>query len=238
MENINFSKPMSLVDQIKHDLSMAIAKGEILPGQQLKETELQKCFGVSRAPIREALRLLQGDGLIIVDNYKKRYVRRITKKNLEDIFPVMACLEGLAAGLAVSIISNEQIAELKKVNIRMENAFREGQYDLCAQLNFKFHSIFIKVVDNNALKRTIRSLTKGSIWLWMTTTYYDKNELIPISIAEHIRIIEAFLQKNSKKAECEVRDHINKVFKRSLKYSIFDNEGDYVLSLKKKEGEL
>jgi len=230
MNQYNFSKPQPLVDQIKHDLGMAIVKGDILPGQQLKEVELQKWFGVSRAPIREALRLLQGDGLVIVDNFKKRYVRRITKKDLEDLFPVMACLEGLAAGFAASVITPGTIYELQQVNVGIEKAYKEKQYHMCADLNFKFHSIFIKLVDNNALNRTIRSLTKGLIWLWMTNLYYDKNDLIPLSIAEHYNIISAFKKKNSEIAEKQVRNHIIKIFNRSLSYSIFDDEGDYVLS--------
>ncbi len=232
MNQYNFSKPQPLVDQIKDDLSMAIVKGDILPGQQLKEVELQKWFGVSRAPVREALRLLQGDGLIIVDNFKKRYVRRITKNDLEELFPVMACLEGLAAGFAASVMTSEIIDSLTQVNNGIEKAYQEKQYHMCAQLNFEFHSIFIKLVDNNALNRTIRSLTKGLIWLWMTNLYYDKSDLIPLSIAEHHAIVSAFRQKDSEVAEKHVRTHIIKVFNRCLSHSIFDDDGDYVLSAK------
>ncbi|MCD6185986.1 MAG: GntR family transcriptional regulator [Deltaproteobacteria bacterium] len=231
MKQNNFSKPRSLVDQIKNDLCDAIEKGALMPGQQLKEVELQKWFGVSRAPIREALRLLQGDGLITMDDYKKRCVRRITKKDIEEIFPVMACLEGLAAGLAASKITTEQIGKLTGISLKMAAAHKEKKYKLCTRLNYEFHSIIINIVDSHALNRAMRSLTKGSIWLWITNCYYEKDDSILLSISEHNRIIKALKEKNSKKAEQEARNHINQVYQRSLEFAIFDNEGDYVLTI-------
>ena len=231
MEQKKFSKPRSLVDQIKHDLCIAIEKGELPPGQQLKEVELQKWFGVSRAPIREALRLLQGDGLIILDNYKKRYVRRITKKDIEEIFPVMASLEGLAAGCAASKSTTKQIDKLIEINLKMLSANKEKKYKLSTRLNYEFHSLIIKIVDNHALNRAMRSLTKGSIWLWIANSYYERDNSILMSISEHNRIIAALKEKNSQKAEQEARNHINHVYQRSLEFAIFDNDGDYVLPI-------
>jgi len=238
MEQNTFSKPRSLVDQIKHDLCIAIEKGDLLPGQQLKEVELQKWFGVSRAPIREALRLLQGDGLIILDTYKKRYVRRITKKDVEEIFPVLASLEGLAAGCAASKITTKQIDELIGINLKMESAYKKKKYKLCTRQNYQFHSVIIKIVNNQALNRAMKSLTKGSILLWITNSYYAQDNSISMSILEHNRIIAALKEKNSQKAEQEARNHINQVYQRSLEFAIFDNEGDYVLSVHSNEKEV
>jgi len=69
-EDAKFSKPRSMVDQIHHSMRNAIAKGTLNPGQVLKEKELQGWFGVSRAPIREAIRLLEAERLVEVDAYK------------------------------------------------------------------------------------------------------------------------------------------------------------------------
>ena len=238
MEQKKFSKPMSLVDQIKQELCIAIEKGALLPGEQLKEVELQKWFGVSRAPIREALRLLQGDGLIILDNYKKRYVRRITKKDIEEIFPVMASLEGLAAGCAALKITTKQINELIGINLKMESAYKNKKYKLCTRCNYQFHSAIIKIVNNHALNRAMKSLTKGSILLWITNSCYEQDNSIFMSILEHNKIIEALKEKNSQKAEQEARNHINHVYKRSLEFAIFNNEGDYILPIHSNEKEV
>ncbi len=229
MQHNSFSKPRSLVDQLKHDLSEAIVKGTLLPGQQIKEIELQEWFNVSRAPIREALRLLEGDGLVVVDNYKKRHVRRITRKDLDDIFPVMACLEGLAARFAALKLTQGEIQELKDLNDQMKTAFENKAYQSCAELNFKFHRTYIKTIDNRALERSMRYLTRGLIWLWLANIYYKQEKLIRISISEHNKIIDALSKKDANKADKNVRDHILNVYKRSLRHAIFDSNGDWVL---------
>ncbi len=230
MRNSNFSKPKSLVDQLKGELTEAIIKGRLLPGQQIKELELQDWFGVSRSPIREALRLLQAEGLVEIDSYKKRFVRKITKKDLAEIFPVMACLEGLAARFAAPIISMEKVQELIKLNEKMQSAYEQGAYDRCSEFNFKFHSEFIKTTSNTALFRAMKCLTKGSIWLWLTDLYYTKTDMILNSIHEHNKIIKAFQKKDARSAEKNVQEHINFVYKRSLQYSIFDSDGDYTIN--------
>ena len=228
MKDFNFTQPQSLVDQLKENLSDAIVKGVLLPGQQIKEQELQDWFKVSRAPIREALRLLEGNGLIVVDNYKKRYVRRITKRDLTEIFPIMACLEGLAAKYAAPRMGKEKIIELTELNNQMKQAFDKKDYDVCAELNFRFHGRYIRAADNLALERTMRSLTKGSIWLWLTNIYYKKEDMVPRSVEDHSKIIEALKNRDVEAAERAAQHHINQVYGRLLEYSIFDSAGDYV----------
>ena len=95
-ENLDFHKPVPLVKQIYNSIAEAISQGNLQPGQLLKEVDLQKAFSVSRAPIREAIRLLEADGLVVVDAYKKKYVRNITYKYIQELIPVLSRLEGCA----------------------------------------------------------------------------------------------------------------------------------------------
>jgi len=220
-----FSKPRSMVDQIYHELGRAISKGDLPPGTILKETELQKWFAVSRAPIREAIRLLEADDLVVVDAYKKKHVRKVTRSYLEDLIPVMACLEGYGASLAAKRLTDEQIDNLKKINKEMENAYGIKRYDLCAELNFDFHRIYIKSADNQVLSTAIRSIKKKIIWFWLTNVTYKKHEVIPLSITEHDLIIQEFLNRDSKKAEMAVRTHIVNILDRSIRNADFDSEG-------------
>jgi len=229
MNNNKFKKPMSLVDQLKHDLSRAIIKGVLRPGERIKEAELQELFKVSRAPIREALRLLEGEGLIVVDNYKKRNVRQITNQDLADMFPVMACLEGLAAKKAVSTISNAKIKLLIETNKQLKTAGEQMNYGLCAEANFKFHKMIIREAKNKAINTAIRSISKGVIWLWLTNIYFKMHEIVHSSVDEHAKIIEAFQNNDADAAEREVRNHINKISMRTLEFSIYDSGGNYVL---------
>lgn len=223
----NFPKPKSLVDQIYLSLSEAISKGTLAPGCVLVEQELEKSFGVSRSPIREAIRLLEADGLVEVTAYKKKCVRRLTRSDLTDNIPVLASLESLAAKLAAFNMTPEKITKLQEFNEQIKNSFAAKDYMQCAQFNFRFHRTFLQVADNKVLKRSIKAIVKSTVWLWLTTQYYQDHSIIPSSIQEHHAIIEAFKNQDAQLVEVEVRDHIEKVLERFLNQSIFGCDGSY-----------
>lgn len=227
----NFPKPKSLVDQIYMSLAEAISRGTLEPGHRLVEQKLEKEFGVSRVPIREAIRLLEADGLVVVDAYKKKYVRCLTRSDLTDNIPVLASLEGLAGRLAALKISDQEISELQNLNEHIKKSFAEGNYSRCAQLNFSFHRTFLQVADNKVLKRSIKAIVKSTVWLWLTTQYYQDHSIIPSSIEEHNAIIGAFKAQDAQLVENEVRDHIESVLERFLSQSTFNHEGSYQYSL-------
>lgn len=221
-EEQNFTKPRSMVNQIHKELSQAISRGILKPGQPLREIELQKWFNTSRAPIREAIRLLEGDGLVIVDTYKKKYVRLITLDLIKETIPVMACLEGYAGNLAIEKITKEHITLLQTINEEIRGAFNQKKYDECSQKNFNFHRIYVKLSNNQALIKAIRSLMKNAMWLMATNIYYKNSELIPLSIDEHKKIIEAFESGNGQRVEEEIRKHVLNNVERSTP-SIFES---------------
>lgn len=215
------------MSQIYKTLGRAIASFELKPGQLIKEQELQKSFGVSRAPIREAIRLLEADGLVIVDAFKKKWVRRITRDDLQEIIPVMACLEGFAANQACEWMKKEHIDSLLKINAKMEEASALGDYDLCAKLNVEFHSVYIKAADNETLRRAIKSIVKSHMWYFMAHTILQNRDLANRSIEEHKRIIELFRKRDANRLEKEVRKHIHNQLQRFFDASDFDSEGNY-----------
>jgi len=231
-ESIYFTKPTSMVSQIHRSLRNSIVAGELKPGQILREIELQKAFSVSRAPIREAIRLLEADGLVIVDAYKKKCVRPISSNYLKDLIPVLALLEGFAAKLASKTLLPNQIDMLKKKNEEMQKAFEGGKVDLCAELNFDFHKSFVKAADNNALNTAIRAISKGIISYWLTNFHYKIPEVIPEAIRGHNRIIKAFVNKDDTLAEEMARKHINDTMIPTLKYALFDTNGFFLESEK------
>ena len=228
-DKMRIHKPRSMVDQIYHALSDAIVSGKLKPGTLIKELELKKTFGVSRAPIREAVRLLEAKGLLVVDAYKKKYVRRITRDYLNDILPFAACIEGFAARLALNNISARHFEMLEKLNSEMEQLYYLKDYVGCAKKNFDFHKTFILASQNNSIRQATRSVSKGTIWFWITQTYYHKGSLIPLSISEHNDIIELFRIGDPDALESKVREHILNVFKRTIDISAFDDDGDYII---------
>lgn len=227
---LKLQKPESLVGQIYRNLSQAIMDGSLKPGLPLKEQELQRNLGVSRAPIREAIRLLQADRLVVVSTYKEKYVRRITRDDLLDVIPVLACLEGCAARLAVQRMGSAQIEAFLKIDEKMAKAHLAGDTDLCNELNFEFHKLYVKASGNGAVKQAIRPLVKRDIRLWVTTLYRQKPELFETTIREHEKILEAFSNRKARRAENAVREHIENVLQRALRASAFDKDGNFKIS--------
>jgi len=225
---ISIEKPVSMVDQIRKTLSDAIVNGKLSPGQLIKEKDLQKWFGVSRAPIREAIRLLEADELVVVDAYRKKYVRRITFEYLNDIIPIAACLEGFAARSALKFMTKKQLKLLEQINDNMEYAYTKKKYVECAKQNFTFHQTFIRTAQNKALRRAAKSATKPIIWFWITQIYFKQSTIILLSIKEHKAIIESFKNGNANETEQVVRNHILNILGRSIEGSKFDENGDFI----------
>jgi DNA-binding GntR family transcriptional regulator len=121
---------VSLVEQIAEFLTNAIIEGELETGERLVENELRRRFGISRGPIREAFRILEQNGLISNIPRKGAFVRKITQKDIEENFPVRACLEALAARLAVSHLTPEHFAEMKLNLARMDEASKKNNLSL------------------------------------------------------------------------------------------------------------
>lgn len=207
MKPENLTRPSSVVAQIYKSLSRAILYQELKPGTPLTEAELQDWFGVSRAPIREAIRLLESEGLVVVNAFKKKYVRKLSPEELEETYTVLGCLEGFAANLAATRIPEEQLLRLEE-NIRnMGEQFETGDLNRCTQLNFEFHAAIIKAADNSVLKKSIASIMRAPGWYWLTRTYYRDLNLVTSSIADHTAILEALKSRDPELAEKSARSH-------------------------------
>ena len=115
-------KPNILAEQVSRILSDSILEGVLKGGDRLVEAELQKKFGISRSPLREAFRDLEKRGLVVITPRKGTVVRQITRKDIEDNFPVRSVLEGLAAKEAYQKINDEEKKALHKALQKMEDA--------------------------------------------------------------------------------------------------------------------
>src|SRR5208283_3952113 len=191
MKPKKFTKPFSVVEQIYKSLSDAILNQELQPGTPLTEMELQQWFGVSRAPIREAIRMLESEGLVVVNAFKKKYVRKITNEEWQEICTVLGCLEGFAAGIAAGLLSDEQLDKLGENIEPMKEEYEKGNMAACTQLTFEFHSSIIRAANNSVLKKTIASIMRGPGWYWLTRTYYQDPVLVLSSITDHSEILSA-----------------------------------------------
>jgi len=222
------AKPVSVTEQIYSELSEAIISGKLKPGEVLVEKEMQKWFGVSRSPIRESIRILESEGLIVVDAYKKKYVRRLTEEYIKNLLQMASCVEGFAARLSCENFRKNDISELEQINNKLNIACKAKDYEKCTEQNFKFHRFIMQASDNDSLRRVARFVTKPMEFIFLTRMYFGQNDRIAASINEHKLIIKAFKKGDADLVEKEVRKHVLNPLKSYMEIAIFDENGDLV----------
>ena len=199
---------MSLVDQITQALRESILTGKVKGGDQLLEDKLKDDFGVSRTPLREAFRVLEKEGLIEILPRKGSFVKGISRQDIIENFPIRAILEGLAARLAYSNLTGQDIDEMEEVFEHMKKAGKDEDFREYAMYHFDFHEIFINASKNETLIALLRNLRMHTLWHRYTYKYYKED--FKNSLMIHRKIINLFKEKKSPPEEIEqaVRQHI------------------------------
>lgn len=219
-----FKKSASLTDDICRYLYDGIVDGRFPMGERLVETDLQKIFQVSRGPIRESLRILEAQGLVIKINNKGTFVKDVTKKDLENHFYIRASLEGLAARQASSQMSQRDISEMQNALFGMENAAQSYDFKRYLKSHSNFHEVFIKASDNNALSDLLSNLRRQSLRFRYAFFYHGDGDQYPFKISSklaniinetysdslntHREILNHFISRDADKAALVVSNHI------------------------------
>jgi DNA-binding GntR family transcriptional regulator len=135
--------PTSLSDQVVEFLTNAIIEGRYKSGERLVESKLQREFGISRAPIREAFLILEKNGLLTSIPRKGRFVRKISTKDIEENFVIRANLESLAARLAAAHLRSEDINKMELALSEMAQAAKGKDFQTYYKFHYEFHDIFL-----------------------------------------------------------------------------------------------
>jgi len=201
-------RSITLVDQIASALKDDILTGRLKGGDQLLEDPLKNEFGISRTPLREAFRVLEKEGLVEILPRKGTFVRRISRQDIEENFPVRAILEGLAARLAYANLSNQDINEMEEVFEYMKDAAQRKDFIDYAKHHLTFHETFINASNNEILIALLHNLRMHTLWHRYTYQYYKEDFRNSLKI--HRRIIDLFKEKKVSPEEIEkvVRQHI------------------------------
>ena len=211
-------KPVGISQQLYEILADAIIKGALRGGEQLVEDELRNEFGVSRSPIREALRELAKRGLVVIVPRKGTFVRKVTRKDLDELFPVRARLEGLAAREAHKRLSKSKLKAMQQVLHDMETAARDNEPTRFYEEHYRFHDIFINASRNQLLISMLATLRLQVRWYQHYFRYHAEN--FDRSLEIHERILQLLEDRDAKgeKIETLVRSHIEEGWKRVLDY--------------------
>ena len=221
---IRMDEYLPLRDVVFNTLRQAILKGELKPGERLMEIQLANKLGVSRTPVREAIRKLELEGLVLMIPRKGAEVAEITRQDMEDVLEVRTALEELAVKDACDHITDAQLSELKKASNEFKRALLEGK-DLvtCADADMHFHDVILSATNN---RRLIQILNNLSEQMYRYRMEYLKDERTHRTLIEEHDAIRRALKKHDKaKAGAAIRVHIDNQ-KRSILESLTEKEED------------
>jgi len=194
-----------LSEKIAFTIRNNIIKGIIKPGERLVEPKLSEMLGISRTPIREALRLLEMEGFIEIIPRRGAVVTTLTRRDIDDIFIIKMKLEPLASKLAVQYLEKNDIDKLKELASKMEAGSAKGVTQLI-NWNYDFHNIFIYKCNNERLIKMLEGLQQQ---FKRATVYSFTTEGRTREVGdEHQELIAAFEAKDEASVEKIVETHV------------------------------
>lgn len=199
----------SLRGQVFQTIRDDILKGKYQENDELREVILGKELGVSRTPVREALRQLELEGLVKIIPNKGAYVTGISEKDVHDIYIMRSMLEGLSARWAAEHITAEQLEEMDEIFLLSEYHLEKGNYEQLTELDGKFHRVLYAASRSRFLEHELSEYHK---FVQMSRrTSVQTEERAKNSLAEHKELLEALRNKDAQKAEQVANLHILRV---------------------------
>ena len=209
---VNINEYLPLRDVVFQTLRQAILRGELKPGERLMEIQLANKLGVSRTPIREAIRKLELEGLVLMVPRKGAEVAEITEKSLNDVIEVRGALEELAVDLACQRITEEKMEELKCAAKEFEKALHTGDLTAYAEADVKFHDIIYMATENQKLVQLLYNL-REQMYRYRVE-YLKQEEVHQTLLTEHQYIIECIEKRDSQSAKAAILTHVENQAKK------------------------
>jgi DNA-binding GntR family transcriptional regulator len=191
-----------LADRLRH----MIVEGELAPGEKLSEKDLCGQFGVSRTPLREAMKVLTTEGLVLLTPNRGCTVAKLTLADLDEAFPIMGALEALSGELACQHITDAEVARIRGLHERMVEKYRAGALRDYFKLNEQIHQLILNAARNPTLAQMQLSLSgrvrRARYMANMSPARWAK------AVAEHEKILAALAARDGKRLAVLLKEHL------------------------------
>nr|WP_106788933.1 GntR family transcriptional regulator [Massilistercora timonensis] len=204
--NVSMNEYLPLRDVVFNTLRQAILRGELKPGERLMEIQLANKLGVSRTPVREAIRKLELEGLVLMIPRKGAEVADISEKSLKDVLEVREALEELAARLACDKITKEGINRLKEAAQDFRSALKSNDITQMAEADVRFHDVICNATENQKLGQLLNNL-REQMYRYRIE-YLKDQQVYEKLLSEHEEIIRHIEKGEKDEAARVVSRHI------------------------------
>ena len=195
--------PRPLYEEVAELLRQRIFKRELEPGSWIDELKIAEEYGISRTPLREALKVLAAEGLVTMKVRRGAYVTEVSDKDLADVYHLLALLESDAAGVVAQRASDTELAELKALHADLEAALPDR--DRFFALNERFHMRVLEIANNRWREQMVADLRK--VMKLNRHNSLFKTGRIDESLAEHRAIMVALLARNAELTQQRMHEH-------------------------------
>ena len=195
--------PRALYEEVAELLRQRIFRRELQPGSWIDELKIAEEYGISRTPLREALKVLAAEGLVTMKVRRGAYVTEVSEKDLANVYHLLGLLEADAAAVVARTASADQLAELR--GLHAELAAATGDRDHFFELNERFHLRLLEIADNRWRDQMVADLRK--VMKLNRHNSLFKSGRMQESLAEHQRILDALLARDADAAQARMREH-------------------------------
>ncbi len=219
---IDMDEFLPLRDVVFNTLRRAILTGQLKPGERLLEVHLANKLGVSRTPIREAIRKLELEGLVIMIPRRGAEVARITEKSLKDVLEVRRALDALSVELACDRITEEDMKRLLQACQDFEKAAKGKDASVIAKADVALHDIIVEATGNQRLAQLVNNLSEQMYrYRFVYIKEESKHDML---VAEHREIYESIASRDKERAARAAKLHIDNQEKSIIRQIRLENE--------------
>lgn len=204
---VNMNEYLPLRDVVFNTLRQAILKGELDPGERLMEIQLAERLGVSRTPIREAIRKLELEGLVLMIPRKGAEVAKISEKSLRDVLEVRRSLEELAIELACQRMTEDEVEQLEQAQKAFREAVHQGEAMTIAESDEGYHDVIYYGTGNARLVQILNNL-REQMYRYRLEYIKDADKR-QVLLVEHEKILKAIKGRHVAEAKDAMREHID-----------------------------